>query len=163
MSAPGFLDESYGVADERRGRKVKKVVIWGLLGLIVAGALYFQFRNWKEEKTLDRFLTLLREQKYQDAYAMWGDDPDMRKSYPPESFLKDWGPSGEYGNVAAVKIENTDVCGDNREVWFTLVFPGKNPVGLVVARGNNVITYAPEFRCPGRHWQWKEFFKRVFG
>ena len=163
MSAPGFLDESYGVADERRGRKVKKIVIWGLLAIIVAGALYFQFRNWKEEKTLDRFLTLLREQKFQDAYAMFPNEEEMRRSYPPEAFLRDWGPAGDYGNVAAVKIENTDVCGDNRDVWFTLVFPGKQPLGLMVPHGGSVITIAPEFRCPGRHWQWKEFFKRVFG
>ncbi|SRR5712671_1873296 len=159
----GFLDANYGVADERRGRVVKKVVIWGLLALIVSAAVYFQFRNWKEERTLDRFLTLLREQKYQDAYAMWGDDPDLRKSYPPEAFLKDWGSSGEYGNVSAVKIENADVCGADREVWFTLIFPGKDPVGLVVRHGTNIITYAPEMRCPGRHLHFKEFLKSLFG
>src|ERR1044071_6665449 len=113
-----FLDANYGVAEEKRGRRVKRIVIWGLLGIIVATVLYFQFRTWKEERTVNRFLTLLREQKYQDAYATW--DPEVHSTYPPESFIKDWGPSGEYANAAAAKIENVDVCGVDREVWFTL-------------------------------------------
>lgn len=161
--ASSFLDANYGVAEARRGRTVKKIVIWGVLALAVGAFLYFQFRNWKEERTVNRFLTLLREQKLQDAYAMFPDDPEMRRSYPPEAFIKDWGPTGEFGNVAAVTIENTDVCGADRDVWFTLIFPGKNPVGLMVPHGTNTVTFAPEIRCPGRHWQWKEFFKRIFG
>jgi hypothetical protein len=161
--ASGFLDANYGVAEERRGRLIKRYLLWGLLAIVVAGGLYFYFRNWKEERTLNHFFSLLREQRFQDAYAMWGDDPALRKSYPPERFLQDWGPTGEYGNIAQVKVENEDVCGANREVWFTLTFPGKDPIGLVVERGTYILTFAPEIRCPGRHLHLKEFLKSVFG
>jgi hypothetical protein len=155
-----LLDENYGVADAKRSRVRWRIVLWGLLAVAVGVSLFFTFRNWREERTMNRFLALLREQKYQDAYALW-DDPETRSSYPPEKFIADFGPSGEFANVGTAKIEIIDSCGDG--VVFTLVFPGKPPLGLVVVRATNVIGFAQEARCPGKHWHLKEFLKSVFG
>jgi hypothetical protein len=155
-----ILDENYGKAEGKRSRLVWRVVLWGLAAAIVGGSLYFYFQNYSQERTMDRFLSLLREQKYQDAYKMW-DDPETRSSYPPERFIEDWGPSGMYANAASAKIDNEDSCGDG--VVFTLVFPGQNPVGLVVTRGTNIMGFSMEARCPGKHWHLKEFLKSIFG
>ena len=155
-----FLDENYGVADAKRSRVRWRIVTWGLLAVVVGVSLFFYFRNWRQERVVNKFFTLLREQKYQDAYALW-DDPETRSSYPPDRFIKDWGPSGEFAAAAAAKVDNEDSCGDG--VVFTVVFPGKDPFGLIVARDTNVIGFAPWPRCPGKHWHLKEFLKSVFG
>ena len=61
----GYLDD-YGVVDAKRERRTKQIVIWGLAILLVGTSGFFYFRNWSEERTIDRFFTLLKEQKYSD-------------------------------------------------------------------------------------------------
>lgn len=157
----GFLD-SYGVADERRDRRVKLLVLWGLGAVIVAGALYFTFRNWRQERAMEHFFTLLKQQDYQGAYKLWGCTQDTPcKYYPPEKFTQDWGPSSPFANPAAAKIAHIDACGGG--VVFDLEAPNTDPVGLWVERDTNVISFAPWPRCPGRHLQVWEFLKSHFG
>src|SRR6185369_13328426 len=107
---PGFLD-NYGVADERRGRIVKRVVILGLAILVLSTAGYFYFRTWRQEKVVNQFLTALSQQDFQGAYKMWGCTQDTPcKYYPPEKFTQEWGPSAPYSNASAAKIDNIDYC-----------------------------------------------------
>ena len=70
----GYLDE-YGVTDARRERLRKRIIIWGVLALIIGTSAFFYFRNWGEERALDRFVTLLKQQKYQEAYEQWLERP----------------------------------------------------------------------------------------
>ena len=39
--------------------------------IVVAGALFQWFRNWRQERIVKQFFSLLEQKKYQDAYAMW--------------------------------------------------------------------------------------------
>ena len=97
----GYLDE-YGVTDARRERKRKRIVIWGLVAAIAGTSAFFYFRNWGEERALDRFVTLLKQQKYPEAYQLW-QTPESAKFYPPEKFAEDWGALGrvqKYGGPA---------------------------------------------------------------
>jgi hypothetical protein len=55
----GILDPSYGAADERRSRFIKRFALWGLIGVVIAGALFLWLRNWRQEQTLKQFLGLL--------------------------------------------------------------------------------------------------------
>jgi hypothetical protein len=156
-----FLDESYGVADERRERLRKRIVLWGLVVIVVGGALFLTFRNWSQEQAVKHFLTLLQQQNYQDAYRLWGCTQDMPcKNYPPEEFAADWGPSSPFANVSEVKILHVDACGEG--VVFNLTAPNAAGVGLWVERGTNIISFAPWQRCPGRHLQLWEFLKSRF-
>jgi hypothetical protein len=93
-----IISENYGVADTRREKRRKRVVIAGLLVLMVAAVAYFSLRTRGQERIVAQFLQTLREQKYQDAYQMWG----YSKGYPPESFLEDWGPASKYSNASAL-------------------------------------------------------------
>ena len=90
----GYLDE-YGVTDARRERLRKRILIWGVLAVVVGTAVFFSFRNWGEERTMDRFMALLKRQNYAEAYRMW-QTPGSAKFYPPEKFAEDWGPAGVY-------------------------------------------------------------------
>jgi len=159
----GIFDADYGVKEARRERRTKRIVLWGV-GIVIFGAtLYFTFRTWREEHVVKQFVTDLKEQKYQDAYKLWGCTQETPcKYYPPERFNEDWGPSGQYKDAGAAKIENVDVCGSG--VVVTLDVPKIEPFGLWVERSNDVIGFAPNgwVRCPGRHLQIWQFIKSHF-
>ncbi|HML18138.1 MAG TPA: hypothetical protein VK419_14010 [Bryobacteraceae bacterium] len=157
----GYLDE-YGVADERRERRIKRIVIWGLAIVSVAAVAYFTFRNWNEEQQMKKFFTLLEQKKYQDAYALWGCTADTPcKYYSPDKFLEDWGESSPYANPQDARTLHEDVCGTG--VVFDIQAPKADEVGLYVDRNTKLISFAPWTRCPGPHLQIWEFFKQHFG
>jgi hypothetical protein len=154
-----ILSENYGVADTKREKRRKRIVIVTMVVLIAAAIAYFSLRTRTQERIVAQFLQTLREQKYQDAYKMWG----YSKYYPPESFLEDWGPESKYKNASALKVENIDYCGDT--VVFDLTYPNQEDVGLYVDRSTGNIGFAQSDwlgRCPGRHLQLGAFLHRVF-
>jgi hypothetical protein len=158
----GFLDSSYGVSEARRERRIKLIVLSTLGILIVGSILYFSFRNWKQEQVVKQFFSLLKENKYQDAYKLWGCTPEQPcKYYPMEKFSEDWGPTGLYKDIANAKIEAEDVCGSG--VVFDVAIPKVDPFGLWVESSTNVLSFAPWARCPGRHLQLWEYLKSRFG
>lgn len=156
----GYLD-AYGVADERRERRIKRIVIWGLSIVIVAIAGYFTFRNWREEQQLKKFFTMLEQKKYQDAYALWGCTPDTPcKYYSAERFLEDWGPASPFGNPGSIRTLHEDVCGTG--VVFNIEVPKTESIGLYVDRNTSLLSFAPWPRCPGPHLQIWEFLRQHF-
>lgn len=156
----GYLD-AYGVADLRRERIRKRIIIWGLAIVIVATVGYFAFRNFREERQLKNFFTLLEQKKYQEAYALWGCTPDSPcKYYSAEKFLEDWGPASPYANPQNIRTLHEDVCGTG--VVFDIQAPKTEEVGLYVDRGTYVVSFAPWPRCPGPHLRIWEFLKEHF-
>src|SRR5580658_2701652 len=158
----GFLDPGYGVTEARRAKRIKLIAVSSVTILVVAGFLFFTFRNWRQERVVNEFLALLKQQKYQDAYQLWGCTQETPcKYYPPEKFNEDWGPAGEYKNAGEAKIQNEDVCGSG--VLFALAIPNKEAFGLWVETSNNTIGFAPPgmIRC-GKHLQLWEFLKSKF-
>jgi|HubBroStandDraft_1064217.scaffolds.fasta_scaffold352187_2 hypothetical protein len=157
----GYLD-SYGVADERRGRSIRRIVIWSLSVVLVAGGLYLWFRNWRQEQAVKHFFALLQEKNYQEAYARWGCTQDHPcKYWGPEKFAEEWGPSSPYADVSSIKIVHEDSCGNG--VVFDIESPKMQAQGLFVDNETNTLSYAPEARCPGRHLEIWEFLKSRFG
>jgi hypothetical protein len=154
----GFLDPTYGVTEARRARRIKAIALWSAGILIVAGVLFFTFRNWRQERVVKQFISLLKQQNYQEAYKLWG----ANKYYPPEKFIEDWGPTGQYKDAGDAKIENEDVCGSG--VIFTMDVPKIEPFGLWVESSTNYIGFAPNgwSRCPGAHFQPVQFLKSLF-
>jgi hypothetical protein len=159
----GFLDAYEGEAQRqyRRTHVIKLVALWGLLAVAAGSILYYTFRTRSQERVVNTFLDDLRNQRYQDAYKLWGCTPDTPcKYYPPEAFTQDWGPSSRYSNAAALKVEHVDFCSDG--VVFDVAYPNSENVGLWVQRSNNFISFAPWPRCPGRHLQLGGFFRSLF-
>jgi hypothetical protein len=155
----GYLDE-YGVTDARRERLRKRIILWVLAAVIVGTSAFFYFRNWSEERALDHFISLLKQQQYQAAYQLW-QTPDSAKFYPPEKFAEDWGVSGEYKNAAALQVREVDAC--DAGVVFEMAYPGADDFGLWVERQTKVISFYPWPRCSGRHLQIWQFLKSHFG
>jgi hypothetical protein len=157
---PGYLD-NYGVADERRGRIVKRLAIWVVTIVAVSSLAYFYFRTWRQEKVLKQFLTALSQQDFQGAYKMWGCTQDTPcRYYPPDKFTEDWGPSTPYANAGAAKIDNIDYCDEG--VLFSVSYPKAAPVALWVETSSGTISFAPWPRCPGPHLQFRQFLRNLF-
>src|SRR5579863_3906049 len=149
----GYLD-AYGVADARKERLRKRVILAVLAVVVIGGAAYFTFRNWRQERTMKEFLTLLGQKEYQSAYALWGCTQDHPcKYYGPEQFAADWGPGSPYADVSSIKIAHEDNCGEG--VVFDIQHPNTKDIGLYVDSGTNLIGYGPpgDGRCPGKHFQ----------
>jgi hypothetical protein len=159
----GFLDSTYGVNEARKERRIKLIVLWTLGILAVASILYFTFRNWRQEQVVKQFISLIKQQNYQEAYKLWGCTQETPcKYYPPEKFNEDWGPSGQYKDAGQATVANEDVCGSG--VLFEIVIPKTEPFGLWVETSTNTLGFAPNgwARCPGRHLQLWEFIKSKF-
>ncbi len=139
-----FLDDNYGVADARREQRVK----WALYGLlataIIGGALWFLFRDYKEEGRVKEFLSLLERKEYKTAYGLWGcTDAEPCRDYKFERFMEDWGAA----NAAAV--ERTKVKSCTNGIIQLMRVKGED-VRLYVDRSTLVIGFAPWPVCNPR-------------
>lgn len=157
---PGYLD-TYGVADERRERIVKWSLIIGISAALLITIGYFTFRTHSQERVVAQFLDDLKQGRYMDAYKLFG-CPEQCRLYPPNEFLKDWGPDSKMARASELKIQHVDYCGDG--VVFDLSYPNQDDIGLWVNRSTNVISFYAEDtpRCPGRHLQLGAFLKSLF-
>jgi hypothetical protein len=109
----GFFD-NYGAGDERRERTVRRVLLWTVAALALAGVLYFVFHfvipNRGERAQVNRFFQLLAARDYKQAYAMWGcTDAKPCHDYPFRLFLQDWGP--DVVPVATFEVLDGETCG----------------------------------------------------
>lgn len=153
---------AYGQKDEQREKLIKRILIGALIAIVVGTAGYFYFRTWSEERAANAFIDKLRAKDYKAAYAMWGcTDATPCKYYSFEKFLEDWGPQGVYGDPVSAKVDDAEPCGD--VVFVKVKFAKGDPPPLTVSNSNGVIGFAPWAECPGRHWRFKAFFKRIFG
>ena len=144
----GYLD-NYGVIDAKRER-IRKKIVYTVLGLLVAcTALYFTFRNYREEKQLSIFYDLLRQQNYQAAYEMWGcTEKTPCRDYSFTRFQEDWGPKSKHADLAAMKVVKTKSCDSG--IIQIVSFGGKDDVNLWVERKDRLIGFAPWPVCNPR-------------
>ncbi|MCC7155385.1 MAG: hypothetical protein IT161_12485 [Bryobacterales bacterium] len=143
--------EGYGVADARRGRIIKRLILSVLGATAIGIILYFQFRNFGEERQASRFLSLLKKQDYQAAYRLWGCTPETPcRDYAYEKFLEDWGPKSPHADLSNLKVERTRSCDGG--IIQILDFGKGDKVNLYVQRKDHVIGFAPWEFCNPR-WQ----------
>lgn len=141
--------EGYGAGDERRGKIIRWIVLSVVLAAILGSAGYFQFRNYREEKQIGKFLELLKQQNYQTAYGMWGcTDSHPCPQYAFNKFLEDWGPKSPHSNIESAKLAKTKSC-DTGIIQF-IQFPGQDDVQLWVERRDRVLGFAPWPVCNPR-------------
>lgn len=98
-----------------------------LVLLIVIGA--YKFVNYREEGSVEEFLTNLRNGNYDTAYANW-DITDGH--YSMKQFMEDWGKDGYYGRaLASAKVSDSNSTGNTVIVYVR--FNGfKAPVSFLV-------------------------------
>jgi hypothetical protein len=135
----GYLEE-YGVADERRSKVIRWIVISAVLAAITGVTLYFTLRTYPARRQVDSFLEDLKRHDYRAAYRDWGCARDCR-DYPFKSFMEDWGPQSPFANAEAAKIKKTRFC--ETGVIVTVTAPKGEDVALWYQRSDGTIGFAP--------------------
>ena len=150
----------YGDKDVKRATRNKRVVL-AVVGLVAAGGLFWYFaKTFMEERTVNRFVSLLSSQDYKGAYAMWGcTDQTPCRDYKMERFMEDWGPKSPYANASEISTTLAESCGNS--VWITIKTPKTAELGLAVDADTSLISFTPEARCPGK-WRLREFIPRLW-
>ena len=144
----GYL-EHYGAGDERREKRRRNVVL-SILGLMVVScALYFAFRNYREEKQLTIFFDLLKQQNLKAAYELWGcTDSTPCRDYVFDRFQEDWGPKSKHANLGVMKVVKTKSCSSG--IIQIVNFGENEDVNLWVNRKDRIIGFAPWPVCNPR-------------
>jgi len=119
--------------------------------VIVGTSAFFYFRNWSEERAIDHFVTLLKQQKYQDAYQLW-QISGYRQVLSTREIRRRLGRPPAYTRMQApCRSRIVDSC--EAGVVFEMAYPGADEFGLWVERKTKIISFYPWPRCAGRHLQ----------
>jgi hypothetical protein len=141
----GYLDH-YGEGEERREKRIKRIVISALILLIAGSVLYYVFKNYREERQVKRFYALLAAHDYTAAYRMWGcTETSPCRDYSFDRFMRDWGPESNNANPSAVKIVKSRSCGSGVIITARI---GEHEEKLWVQRGDTIVGFSPWPACP---------------
>ncbi|MDQ6666048.1 MAG: hypothetical protein M3Z23_16840 [Acidobacteriota bacterium] len=142
----GYLDQ-YGTGDERRETLVKRIVIFGILGIVIIGLAYYIFKNHAQERVAKDFLQRLRKQDYAGAYTMWGcSQAKPCDGYSYEKFLEDWGPKTTGADLAVLALNDSESCG--KGVILTVDVNPSRQEKLWVEKDNPILSFSPVPVCP---------------
>jgi hypothetical protein len=134
--------------DPSKDRRKRNIIISVIVLVILLGALGWHFRFWQQERVVNKFFTALEQRNYEQAYAIWFNDPDWKqhpekhKDYDFHSFYLDWGPGGEWGLVNTHKIYTTVAGGSG--VTVVVVVNGRSQVCNVwVEKKDKTMSFPP--------------------
>lgn len=145
MSTSIFSAPSY---DPARAKRKRWIIAGVAFAILLSVYLYFQFRNWPEERVVNRFFQSLEAKDYEKAYGIWMADPNW-KQHPNEhsryrygEFYLDWGPGGEYGLIKSYKVDGTKRMGTG-VVVVTTVNERTEKARLWVERSDKTMSFSP--------------------
>src|ERR1051325_781111 len=130
-----YLDQyaEQGAIDERRARLLKRTAIVVFAMVVIASVLYYQFKNHREERQVQQFLTDLARGDYAAAYALWGCKVEAPcPNYDFKSFVEDWGPTSPVGKVQTYRVGVSHERGSGVVIGVSL--NGQRPVRLWVEK-----------------------------
>ena len=142
----GYLDQ-YGAGEERREKIIKISLISVAALLVVGGALFFIFHNYREEHQVRQFFDRLASHDYKAAYALFGcTDEKPCRDYSFGKFMEDWGPNSGRNDPSNFRISRSRTCGSG--VILTVDFGKSQEEKLWVERKDMVIGFSPFPGCP---------------
>ncbi len=131
----------------KRSRALKerlKVPVAIALVLIFISGIAYKFANFREERSVRRFIAAIENGQYDVAYQDW--DADGR--YTVKDFLQDWGKDGYYTKG----MHDARVVDSNGKGGSVVVYLGidslKSPVALRVDKETLKISFSPVSKYP---------------
>jgi len=146
-----FQAEEY---DFQKARRRKIIVTAVIIAILVLGGIAWMFRNYPEERVVDKFMTALQNKDFNTAYGLWVADKDWRQhpqqhsQYPFADFYRDWGPSGDWGVVQSYHIDGSTVPSDsynsgNGVVVAVTINGRKEQAGIWVTKKDHTMSFSP--------------------
>jgi hypothetical protein len=138
--------------DTAKARRRKIRIIVSVVVVIVLAVLAWMYRNWPEERAVDKFFTALQHNDYETAYGLYFNDPSWRdhqqkySQYRYADFYRDWGPGGEWGLVKSHRIYgsvNTKGFGSGGVVVEVIVNERSEHARMFVQRSDKTLTVYP--------------------
>lgn len=121
-----------------RTEKLKKRLLIGIpLALVLLGYLYYEFKNYPEERAVSQFLEAVKRQDFQRAYQLW----KPSKYYSFERFNQDWGPQGDEGPITEYDITNSHERGSG--VLVEVRLNGTKEISLWVETSDKSLSFPP--------------------
>lgn len=134
----------------RRERRRLIVIAAVAVAAIVIAIFGYLFRNWPEERVVDRFCTALVDKDFEKAYSIWLQDPAWKQhpqNYPNYSFREfqnDWGPGGEWGIIKSFHIDGSaNPKQGSGVVVVVTINERKEPARIWVEKKDKTLTFSP--------------------
>ena len=86
--------------DPRAQRRKRRWIVGTVFAVICLSYLYYELKNYPEERQIHLFFETLEQQDYQRAYQIW----QPTSAYTFKNFLEDWGPDGVEGPIQQFPI-----------------------------------------------------------
>lgn len=123
--------------DPRAERRKRCWIVGAVFVVICAAYLYYELKNYPEERQLRRFFEALEQQDYQRAYQLW----QPTSSYTFKNFLEDWGPDGVQGSIRQFQIKDSQAEGTG--VNILAIINEKELVVLWVEKKDKSLSFSP--------------------
>jgi hypothetical protein len=121
----------------QRERWTKRIIIGFVFALLMGAFLYWEFKNYSQEREVKRFFEAVQAGDLRRAHEIW--KPTANYSF--EDFQRDWGARGDYGGVKEFKIVTSRSRGT--DVVVTTRVNGNKEVNLWVRRSDNSFAFPP--------------------
>jgi hypothetical protein len=123
--------------DEKWERRKRQLIIGVPIFLAVCGYLYYEFKNFREERAVSHFMEALERQDYQEAYRLW----QPSQYYTFKNFSEDWGPDGVEGVINDFDITNSRSRGSG--VVVDVRVNGQKQIRLWVEKSTRSLSFPP--------------------
>ena len=141
--------QPYDTAKARR-RKIRMIA--SVVVVIALAAFAWMYRNWPEERSVDKFFAALERQNYEAAYGIYFNDSawvqhrQKYSQYTYADFYRDWGPGGEWGLIKSYKIygsANTKGFGRGGVVVEVIINDRSEHARMFVQKSDKTLTVYP--------------------
>ncbi len=124
--------------DPRAERRRRQVIIIAAFAAMLAGYLYYEYKNYPEERTVNHFFEALKNQDYRKAYEIW----KPSSSYTFKDFSQDWGPNGAVQD-RVIQFHITGSTERGSGVVVRVRVNGKDDLSLWVEKKDKSLSFPP--------------------
>ena len=139
-------------------RRLQKALYGIAIVVLILPVILFNFWNWAAEHRVNRFFDAVQTKNLPQAFSIWNNDSKWQEhadhyassGYSYQQFVADWGPTGEYGDIANHKIRySTSTVGNSLLIAVQLNGRKASLVTLGVGKKDSRLGFTPFDLTPG--------------